>query len=169
MIFALGAVDDLRALPAPVKLAGQSSPRGSSSSRVKMQYLLLPGSTLAMGDDVSVLVTVLWIVAISTRSISWTGWTGRRGHRRDRRGLVLVYTYQLNQTCRALPPRPPHLHGGSGREPRLPATQLPSRTIFMGDSGSMPSGCPGGRDGRRDRCAAGAPATSDVFSPTSRC
>jgi UDP-GlcNAc:undecaprenyl-phosphate GlcNAc-1-phosphate transferase len=65
VIFALGAVDDLRNLPAPVKLAGQIFASGILFlSGVKMQFILLPDETIVLGDDVSVLVTVLWLVAM---------------------------------------------------------------------------------------------------------
>ncbi|MEA2507976.1 MAG: hypothetical protein QOG21_58 [Actinomycetota bacterium] len=67
IIFALGAVDDLRDLPAPVKLAGQVFAAGILFlAGVKMQYLMLPihNGAFALSDDVSVLVTVIWIVAM---------------------------------------------------------------------------------------------------------
>jgi UDP-GlcNAc:undecaprenyl-phosphate/decaprenyl-phosphate GlcNAc-1-phosphate transferase len=63
VIFALGAVDDLRDLPAPVKLAGQIFASGILFlAGVKMQFVLLPKEIISLGDDVSVLVTVLWLV-----------------------------------------------------------------------------------------------------------
>jgi UDP-GlcNAc:undecaprenyl-phosphate GlcNAc-1-phosphate transferase len=63
VIFALGAVDDLRDLPAPVKLAGQTFASGILFlAGVKMQFVLLPDRIISLGDDVSVLVTVLWLV-----------------------------------------------------------------------------------------------------------
>jgi UDP-GlcNAc:undecaprenyl-phosphate GlcNAc-1-phosphate transferase len=67
VIFALGAVDDLRDLPAPVKLAGQVFAAGILFlAGVKMQYLMLPihNGAYSLSDDVSVLVTVIWIVAM---------------------------------------------------------------------------------------------------------
>jgi UDP-GlcNAc:undecaprenyl-phosphate GlcNAc-1-phosphate transferase len=65
VILALGAVDDLRNLPAPVKLAGQIFAAGILFlSGVKMQFILLPNAVISLGDDVSVLVTVLWLVAM---------------------------------------------------------------------------------------------------------
>jgi len=65
VIFALGAVDDLRPLPAPVKLAGQVFAAGILFLfGVKMQFILLPNEAIVLGDDVSVLVTVLWLVAM---------------------------------------------------------------------------------------------------------
>ena len=66
VIFALGAVDDLRDLPAPVKLAGQVFAAGILFlSGVKFQFVLLPdGSSLFVGDDVSALFTTFWLVAM---------------------------------------------------------------------------------------------------------
>ena len=66
VIFILGAVDDLRDLPAPVKLAGQVFAAGILFlSGVKMQFILLPnGEALSFGEDVSVLLTVFWLVAM---------------------------------------------------------------------------------------------------------
>lgn len=65
IIFSLGVVDDLRDLPAPVKLAGQVFASGILFlSGVKMQFVLLPGGAYNLSDDVSVLVTVLWLVAM---------------------------------------------------------------------------------------------------------
>ncbi|MGH2751729.1 MAG: glycosyltransferase family 4 protein [Actinomycetota bacterium] len=66
VIFFLGAVDDLHDLPAPVKLAGQIFAAGIVFlSGVQMQFLLLPGGdVLALSDDVSVLLTIVWLVAM---------------------------------------------------------------------------------------------------------
>jgi UDP-GlcNAc:undecaprenyl-phosphate/decaprenyl-phosphate GlcNAc-1-phosphate transferase len=66
VIFFLGAVDDLHDLPAPVKLAGQIFAAGIVFlSGVQMRYLLLPGGdVLALSDDVSVLLTIAWLVAM---------------------------------------------------------------------------------------------------------
>src|SRR5687768_9556595 len=65
-IFALGVVDDMHDLPAPVKLAGQVFAAGILFlTGVKMQFILTPsGISYSLSDDVSVLVTVLWIVAM---------------------------------------------------------------------------------------------------------
>jgi UDP-GlcNAc:undecaprenyl-phosphate/decaprenyl-phosphate GlcNAc-1-phosphate transferase len=66
VIFFLGAVDDLHDLPAPVKLAGQIFAAGIVFlSGVQMRFLLLPGGdVLALSDDVSVLLTIAWLVAM---------------------------------------------------------------------------------------------------------
>jgi UDP-GlcNAc:undecaprenyl-phosphate GlcNAc-1-phosphate transferase len=65
VIFILGFVDDFRDLPAPVKLAGQIFASGIVFlAGVKMQFVLLPGQGfVSVSDDVSVLVTVAWLVA----------------------------------------------------------------------------------------------------------
>jgi UDP-GlcNAc:undecaprenyl-phosphate GlcNAc-1-phosphate transferase len=64
--FFLGAVDDLHDLPAPVKLAGQVFAAGILFlSGVQMKYLLLPGGeAVSLSDDVSVLLTIIWLVAM---------------------------------------------------------------------------------------------------------
>ena len=66
VIFLLGVVDDIRDLPAPVKLAGQVFAAGIVFlSGVKFQFVPLPDSPLlSLSDDVSVLVTILWLVAM---------------------------------------------------------------------------------------------------------
>lgn len=65
VIFFLGVVDDIRALPAPVKLAGQVFAAGVLFlSGVKMQFVIMPDQTIFLSDDVSVLVTVVWLVAM---------------------------------------------------------------------------------------------------------
>jgi UDP-GlcNAc:undecaprenyl-phosphate GlcNAc-1-phosphate transferase len=65
VIYILGFVDDLHALPAPVKLAGQVLASGILFlAGVKMQNVLLPGfGYVNVSDDVSVVVTVAWLVA----------------------------------------------------------------------------------------------------------
>jgi UDP-GlcNAc:undecaprenyl-phosphate GlcNAc-1-phosphate transferase len=65
VIFILGFVDDFHALPAPVKLAGQILAGGLLFlAGVKMQYIILPfQGDVFVSDDVSVLVTVAWLVA----------------------------------------------------------------------------------------------------------
>jgi UDP-GlcNAc:undecaprenyl-phosphate/decaprenyl-phosphate GlcNAc-1-phosphate transferase len=65
VIFLLGVVDDMRDLPAPVKLAGQVFAAGIVFlSGVKFQFVPLPDTVLSLSDDVSVLVTVIWLVAM---------------------------------------------------------------------------------------------------------
>ena len=142
IIFLLGVVDDLRDLPAPVKLAGQVFAAGILFlSGVKMQYVLLPGGeAYNLSDDVSVLVTVLWLVAMVNAVNLVDGLDGLAA------GIVaiaaasfFVYTFQIGQ------------QGLYGTVPTAPLVAVvivgislgflrhnfhPAR-IFMGDSGSM--------------------------------
>ena len=142
IIFALGVVDDLRDLPAPVKLAGQVFASGILFlAGVKMQYVLLPGGdAYNLSDDVSVLVTVLWLVAMINAVNLVDGLDGLAA------GIVaiaaasfFVYTFRIAE------------QGLYGIAPTAPLIAIvvvgaalgflrhnfhPAR-IFMGDSGSM--------------------------------
>ena len=145
VIFALGAVDDLKDLPAPVKLAGQVFASGVLFlAGVKMRFVLLPnGEIYSVSDDVSVLITVIWLVAMINAVNLIDGLDGLAA------GLVaiaasafFVYSYQLSLT------------GGPGGAAFFATAPLlaialvgatlgflrynfhPAR-IFMGDSGSM--------------------------------
>jgi UDP-GlcNAc:undecaprenyl-phosphate GlcNAc-1-phosphate transferase len=141
IIFALGVVDDLRDLPAPVKLAGQVFASGILFlSGVKMQFVLLPGGAYNLSDDVSVLVTVLWLVAMINAVNLVDGLDGLAA------GIVaiaaasfFVYTFNIAQ------------EGWYAGVPTAPLVAIvvvgislgflrhnfhPAR-IFMGDSGSM--------------------------------
>jgi UDP-GlcNAc:undecaprenyl-phosphate/decaprenyl-phosphate GlcNAc-1-phosphate transferase len=142
VIFFLGAVDDMRDLPAPVKLAGQVFAAGILFlAGVKMRYILLPGGdTISLSDDVSVLITVVWIVAMINAVNLVDGLDGLAA------GIVaiaaasfFVYTYQLGLT------------GSLGPSPTAPLIAIAivgatlgflrynfhPASIFMGDSGSM--------------------------------
>ena len=141
IIFALGVVDDLRDLPAPAKLAGQVFASGILFlSGVKMQFILLPGGAYNLSDDVSVLVTVLWLVAMINAVNLVDGLDGLAA------GIVaiaaasfFVYTYDFD------------VRGLYADVPTAPLAAIiivgvslgflrhnfhPAR-IFMGDSGSM--------------------------------
>jgi UDP-GlcNAc:undecaprenyl-phosphate GlcNAc-1-phosphate transferase len=142
IIFALGVVDDLRDLPAPVKLAGQVFAAGILFlAGVKMQYVLLPGGeAYNLSDDVSVLVTVLWLVAMVNAVNLVDGLDGLAA------GIVaiaaasfFIYTFEIAG------------QGIYGTVPTAPLMAImivgialgflrhnfhPAR-IFMGDSGSM--------------------------------
>jgi UDP-GlcNAc:undecaprenyl-phosphate GlcNAc-1-phosphate transferase len=64
VIFVLGAVDDFHELPAPVKLAGQVFASGILFlAGVKFQGVLLPDQYVVLSEDVSVIVTIVWLVA----------------------------------------------------------------------------------------------------------
>jgi UDP-GlcNAc:undecaprenyl-phosphate/decaprenyl-phosphate GlcNAc-1-phosphate transferase len=65
VVFVLGVVDDFLSLPAPVKLAGQIFAAGVLFlANVKFQFVLLPDQYVSLSDDVSVLVTVAWLVVM---------------------------------------------------------------------------------------------------------
>ncbi|MGH2731010.1 MAG: glycosyltransferase family 4 protein [Actinomycetota bacterium] len=141
VIFILGAVDDLRPLPAPVKLAGQIFASGIMFlAGVKMRFVLLPDQYISLGEDVSVIVTIAWLIAMINAVNLVDGLDGLAA------GIVaiaaasfFVYTYQLDQS------------GALGLASSAPLVAIvtvgaamgflrhnfhPAR-IFMGDSGSM--------------------------------
>lgn len=140
-IFILGVVDDFHPLPAPVKLAGQVFAAGILFlAGVKFQFLLLPsGLNLSIGDDVSVIVTVLWLVAMMNAVNLMDGLDGLAA------GIVsiaaasfFIYTFRLSEAV-TIPAYSAPLIGiilvgatlGFLRYNFYPAK------IFMGDSGSM--------------------------------
>ena len=171
LIFALGVVDDFRALPAPVKLAGQVFASGVIFlAGVKMHYIRMPdGNTLSLSDDVSVLVTVVWLVAMINAVNLVDGLDGLAA------GIVaiagasfFVYTFRLESS------------GGLGIATAAPLVAIitmgaalgflrhnfhPAR-IFMGDSGSMLLGLVLGSAtiiGVGSAFTAVAPSTAEVF------
>lgn len=140
VIFILGVVDDFHALPAPVKLAGQVFAAGILFlAGVKFQFLLLPGTYLSIGDDVSVIVTVAWLVAMMNAINLVDGLDGLAA------GIVsiaaasfFIYTFRLSEAV-TIPAYGAPLVAiilvgatlGFLRYNFYPAK------IFMGDSGSM--------------------------------
>ncbi len=141
IIFTLGVVDDLRDLPAPVKLAGQVFAAGVVYlAGVQMQFILLPRQVISLGPDVSVLVTVLWLVAIVNAVNLVDGLDGlAAGIVAIAASAFFVYTYRLEAAdVYAVRPMAPLvaiiLVGvtlGFLRHNFHPAS------IFMGDSGAM--------------------------------
>lgn len=140
VIFFLGVVDDLRDLPAPVKLAGQVFASGILFlSGVRMQYILWPnGDFYILGNDVSVLVTVGWLVLMINAVNLVDGLDGlAAGIVAIAASAFFVYVYELERI------------GSSPTSARIIAIAIvgaclgflrfnfnPAR-IFMGDSGSM--------------------------------
>ena len=142
VIFALGVVDDLRPLPAPVKLAGQVFASGIVFlSGVKMEFFLMPdGSAISLSEDVSVLVTVFWLVAMINAVNLVDGLDGlAAGICAIAASSFFVYTFTLFS------------ESGLGVAPSAPLVAImvvgatlgflrynfhPAQ-IFMGDSGSM--------------------------------
>jgi UDP-GlcNAc:undecaprenyl-phosphate GlcNAc-1-phosphate transferase len=137
LIFFLGAADDLQDLPAPVKLAGQVFAAGILFlSGVKMQFILLPSQVLSLGDDVSVLVTVIWIVAMINAVNLVDGLDGlAAGIVAIASAAFFVYTLQLSQTFISAAPIAAIILVGATLG-FLRYNFHPAR-IFMGDSGSM--------------------------------
>jgi UDP-GlcNAc:undecaprenyl-phosphate GlcNAc-1-phosphate transferase len=141
VVFALGAVDDVRNLPAPVKLAGQIFASGILFlAGVKMQFVLLPTSIVVLSDDISVLVTVLWLVAMMNAVNLIDGLDGlAAGVVAIAAASFFVYTFDLaGQNLLGQAPSAPlaailivGISLGFLRYNFHPAT------IFMGDSGAM--------------------------------
>jgi UDP-GlcNAc:undecaprenyl-phosphate GlcNAc-1-phosphate transferase len=141
VIFALGAVDDLRVLPAPVKLAGQIFASGILFlAGVKMQFVLLPDSIISLGEDVSVLVTVLWLVTMINAVNLIDGLDGlAAGIGAIAAACFFVYTFELERQNLLGPAPSAPLAAiiivgaclGFLRHNFYPAK------IFMGDSGAM--------------------------------
>jgi UDP-GlcNAc:undecaprenyl-phosphate GlcNAc-1-phosphate transferase len=142
VVVALGVVDDLRDLPAPVKLSGQVFAAGILFlAGVKMQIVPLPNDvSIVLSDDVSVLVTVMWLVAMMNAVNLVDGLDGLAA------GIVSIaasafFVYSLRLTAAGDFP-------GGAAGPLLAIIIVgvslgflrynffPAR-IFMGDSGSM--------------------------------
>lgn len=168
VIFILGAVDDVRDLPAPVKLAGQVFAAGILFlSGVKMQFIITPDQTIFLGDDVSVLITVLWLVAMINAVNLVDGLDGLAA------GIVAIaaasfFVYSYNQANSELlltnsaPMMAIIIVGatlGFLRYNFYPAK------IFMGDSGSMLLGLVLGATTiiGVGKSGVAIPSTSDVF------
>lgn len=169
VIFALGVVDDLRDLPAPVKLAGQVFGAGIIFlAGVRMQYLLLPSGTISLSEDVSVLITVFWLVAMMNAVNLVDGLDGlAAGIVAIASSAFFVYSYQLLQS--QVSP--------SGTAPLVAIILVGSTLgflrynfhpakIFMGDSGAMVLGLALGATTVTGIGTAGtplAPSVSNVF------
>jgi UDP-GlcNAc:undecaprenyl-phosphate/decaprenyl-phosphate GlcNAc-1-phosphate transferase len=142
VIFFLGAIDDLHDLPAPVKLAGQVFAAGILFlAGVQIRFLLLPGgTTVYLGDDVSVLFTILWVVSMINAVNLVDGLDGLAA------GIVAIaaaafFVYAFNQEQQ-------QLLGAAASAPLMTMIVVgatlgflrhnfhPAR-IFMGDSGAM--------------------------------
>jgi UDP-GlcNAc:undecaprenyl-phosphate GlcNAc-1-phosphate transferase len=140
VIFALGAVDDLRDLPAPVKLAGQVFACGILFlSGVRLPYLQLPsGEGFALGADVSVLVTVGWVLLMINAVNLIDGLDGLAA------GIVaiaassfFVYTYEVGLTGGKISAAPILTIAVVGATVGFLRYNFHPARIFMGDSGSM--------------------------------
>ena len=140
VIFALGAVDDLRDLPAPVKLAGQVFAAGILFlSGVRMPYLLLPtGELYVLGNDVSVLVTVGWLVLMINAVNLTDGLDGlAAGTVAIAASSFFVYSYELAQLSEIETAAPMVAIATVGACLGFLRFNFHPARIFMGDSGSM--------------------------------
>ncbi len=169
VIFALGVIDDFRPIHAPVKLAGQIFTAGILFlAGVKMEYLLLPDQVLSLGDDVSVLLTVFWLVAMMNAVNLVDGLDGlAAGIVAIAASAFFVYTFRLGELGYSLPSAAPLLSilivGAALGFLRY--NFHPAR-IFMGDSGSMLLGLVLGATtvtGIGSAGAAPSPSPSGVF------
>src|ERR687892_966517 len=142
VIFVLGFVDDLHDLPAPVKLAGQIFASGIVFlAGVKVRFILLPGQGfVSVSDDVSVLITVAWLVATINAVNLVDGLDGlAAGIVAIAASAFFVYSFDFDQRG---------FYAGVPTAPLVAITIVgsalgflrhnfhPAR-IFMGDSGSM--------------------------------
>ncbi|MCA1703363.1 MAG: undecaprenyl/decaprenyl-phosphate alpha-N-acetylglucosaminyl 1-phosphate transferase, partial [Actinobacteria bacterium] len=140
VIFALGAVDDFKALPAPVKLAGQTFAAGIVFlAGVKMQYLLLPNQQVSLSDDVSALLTVFWLVSMMNAVNLVDGLDGlAAGIVAIAAAAFFVYSFQLVETGYVAPsPAPLVSIAIVGACLGFLRYNFHPARIFMGDSGSM--------------------------------
>lgn len=142
VIYLLGVVDDLRNVPAPVKLSGQVFAAGILFlAGIKWQFVLLPGGYFSVTDDVSVIVTILWLVVMMNAVNLVDGLDGlAAGIVAIAASAFFVYTFKLTQVI------------GYANSASLICILLVGATvaflrynfhparIFMGDSGSMPLG-----------------------------
>lgn len=168
LIFALGAVDDMRNLPAPVKLAGQVFTAGVLFlAGVKMEYLVRPDQVLSLGDDVSVLLTVFWLVAMMNAVNLVDGLDGlAAGIVAIAASAFFVYIFRLDQSGYVLPSAAPLLSMAIvGATLGFLRFNFHPARIFMGDSGSMLLGLVLGATTVTGIGAAGTapPSTSGVF------
>ena len=143
VIFALGAVDDLHALPAPVKLAGQVFASGIVFlSGVQMRILVSPwsGVQYSLADDVSVLVTVAWLVVMINAVNLTDGLDGlAAGVVAIAASSFFVYTFRL-EGIGAVSSAPVIAVIIVGATLGFLRFNFHPAKIFMGDSGSMTLG-----------------------------
>lgn len=139
VVFILGVVDDFLALPAPVKLAGQIFAAGILFlANVKFQFVPLPDQYVSLSDDVSVLVTVAWLVAMMNAVNLVDGLDGLAA------GIVaiaaasfFVYAYRLSEAGIPAYAAPLTAIALVGATLGFLRYNFHPAKIFMGDSGSM--------------------------------
>ncbi|MGH2734169.1 MAG: glycosyltransferase family 4 protein [Actinomycetota bacterium] len=170
VVLFLGVVDDMRDLPAPVKLAGQVFAAGIIFlSGVQMKYILLPdGELLALSEDISVLLTIGWLVLMINAVNLVDGLDGlAAGIVSIAAAAFFVYSFRLEsqgylQASIASAPLIAIVIAGASLG-FLRHNFYPAR-IFMGDSGAMLLGLMLGGATVAGVGTQGVPgSTSDVF------
>ena len=131
VIFALGVVDDLRPLPAPVKLAGQVFAGGHRFSVGREDGVPFDAGRerISLSEDVSVIVTVFWLVAMINAVNLVDGLDGlAAGICAIAASSFFVYTYTLaaRDGLGATSVGSVGRDHGRGGHARVPAIQLPS-------------------------------------------
>ena len=150
VIFVLGVIDDLKPLPAPVKLAGQIFASGVLFlSGVKMRFLVSFDGAISLSDDVSVLLTVAWLVVMINAVNLVDGLDGlAAGIVAIAASFFFIYIYRLAETgALGLGQLAPVVSSAPLVAIIVVGVSLgflrynfhPAR-IFMGDSGAMPLG-----------------------------
>jgi UDP-GlcNAc:undecaprenyl-phosphate GlcNAc-1-phosphate transferase len=143
IIFVLGFVDDYKDLPAPVKLAGQIFAAGVLFlAGVKMQFILIPSQGLvSVSEDVSVIVTVVWLVAAMNAVNLIDGLDGlAAGVVAIAAASFFVYTfmlYETQETFGIISSAPLVSIAVVGACLGFLRHNFHPAKIFMGDSGSM--------------------------------
>jgi UDP-GlcNAc:undecaprenyl-phosphate GlcNAc-1-phosphate transferase len=147
IIFALGVIDDVRGMTAPVKLSGQILAAGFVFlSGVRLEYFRFPligTDALSLSPDVSAIATILWIVVMVNAVNLIDGLDGlAAGIVAIAAGTFFVYSYQYQLS----------VFGGAEQTAPLVSIVIFGATlgflrhnfnpakIFMGDSGSMTLG-----------------------------
>jgi UDP-GlcNAc:undecaprenyl-phosphate GlcNAc-1-phosphate transferase len=141
VIMALGAVDDIRDLPVPAKVAGQILATGLLLlNGVQLVYFWFPGiGVLSLSPDLAVPLTLLWVLAVVNAVNLIDGLDGlAAGVVAIAAGAFFLYASPAGQPAFGGPSPAALLSLVTAGAPIgfLPYNFNPAR-IFMGDSGSM--------------------------------
>lgn len=144
IVFAMGVIDDLRGVRAPVKFAGHLLAAGVVFlSGVRLQYFPFPGAgALSLSPDLSAIATVVWIVVIVNAVNLIDGLDGlAAGITAIAAGTFFVYSYQLTSHGLAAEPNAPLLTAAVlGTTLGFLRFNFNPARIFMGDSGAYTLG-----------------------------